>query len=271
MRKSAREVVAKISGESEPAPDPEPSASAPFTLRLRKLPATAIVLIAFIAVVAMPLFFMLPRVGGAGLGKSEQPLDVDWFFRLGQARRHRYTAAERRRRDCVRLDGTAAPPGDLYFKGVALDTFDNKTWERSEKGQREPFVSGDRDFFQLDYASGKENLMMQTIYLEPLDTPVLFAVPKTVAVQGNFVSCIRTLTARSRSIRITSPAAIAYCPTRASRRSNGSGPTSKAIRTRCGIIFSCRQLSTAASPNWHPRSPPIRKAGMTRPSRSNRI
>ena len=28
--------------------------------------------------------------------------------------------------------------------------------------------------------------MMQTIYLEPLDTPVLFAVPKTVAVQGNF-------------------------------------------------------------------------------------
>lgn len=185
MRKSAREVTAKISGEAEL--QPEPVASARFTLRLRKLPATAIVLIAFIAVVAMPLFFMLPRVGGAGLGGNQLSLNTSTGFsdsvKLGGIGRLQQNDAVVMR---VRLDGEAAPQGDLYFKGVALDTFDNKTWSRSKIGQKEPFVSGDRDFFQLDYASGKENLLMQTIYLEPLDTPVLFAVPKTVAVQGNF-------------------------------------------------------------------------------------
>ena len=116
MRKSAREVVAKISGEVEPVSEPEPAVAAPFTLRLRKLPATAIVLIAFIAVVAMPLFFMLPRVGGAGLGGNQGSLSTSTGFSdsvtLGGIGRLQQNDAVVMR---VRLDGTAATASRPLF------------------------------------------------------------------------------------------------------------------------------------------------------------
>ena len=51
---------------------------------------------------------------------------------------------------------------------------------------KESKVKGDRDLIQVDFASGRENLTLQTIYLEPLDTPVLFALSRAVGVQGNF-------------------------------------------------------------------------------------
>lgn len=185
MRKTAREVEAKVAGE---AMTRESGYSAPkFTLRLRKLPAAAAILIALIAIFAMPLFFLLPRVGGAGLGGFQSALSTSTGFsdsvRLGGIGRLQQNDAVVMR---VKLDVGPASAGDLYFRGVALDTFDNRTWSRSKSNQKEPFVAGDRDLIQLDYASGKENLLVQTIYLEPLDTPVLFSVPRTIAVQGNF-------------------------------------------------------------------------------------
>ena len=39
---------------------------------------------------------------------------------------------------------------------------------------------------QVDYASGREGLAVQTVFLEPLDSPVLFGMPRPVGLQGNF-------------------------------------------------------------------------------------
>jgi len=186
MRKTRRDVGEKIYGEvSDSRENCERIGS---KLSFGGFPAIALVLIAFIAALALPLFFLLPRVGGAGFGGMQRSLSTSTGFsdsvRLGGIGRLQQNDAVVMR---VKLDGDRVDHGDLYFRGVALDTFDNRTWSRSKLGQKEPFLPDERGVIQVDYASGRDNLLVQTIYLEPLDTPVLFAVPKAIAVvQGNY-------------------------------------------------------------------------------------
>ncbi|MEO6051362.1 MAG: DUF3488 domain-containing protein [Pyrinomonadaceae bacterium] len=93
----------------------------------------------------------------------------------------------------VKLEGNADSEDGLYFRGVALDTFDNQSWSKSTKSITTPIIEGDNDLLQVGSPAGRENLSKQTIYLEPLDTPVLFALPRTVAVQG---CCERSVSQR---------------------------------------------------------------------------
>ena len=158
----------------------------PAALPARRLPGTAAVLIVFIIVLAVPLFFMLPRVGGAGIGGSQGGVSTSTGFsdtvRLGGIGSIQQNDAVVMR---VRLDDGAAAAG-LKWRGVALDTFDNKSWSRKKGVAREPRVRSDRDIIQIDYAAGRDALTVQTIYLEPLDAPVLFGLPRMIGVQGNF-------------------------------------------------------------------------------------
>ncbi len=150
------------------------------------LPVTSVILIVFIALLAVPLFFMLPRVGGAGFGGNQSSLQARSGFsdtvRLGGVGLIQENDAVVMR---VKLD-KPSDTGGLYFRGIALDTFDNQSWSRSAGRIRDPFERDERDLIQMDKASSREDLTIQTIYLEPLDTPVLFALPRAVVVQGNF-------------------------------------------------------------------------------------
>jgi transglutaminase-like putative cysteine protease len=144
-------------------------------------------LIVFTILLAVPLFFLLPRVGGAGFGGNPSGLATSSGFsdtvRLGVIGRIQQNDEVVMR---VRLDGTADQNRNLYFRGVALDTFDNQSWSKSKTGAREPYVKGDADFIQIDRPANRDFLSIQTVYLEPLDTPVLFALPRAVGIQGNF-------------------------------------------------------------------------------------
>ncbi len=152
-----------------------------------KVPVTAAALIVFVAVVALPMFFLLPRVGGAGLGGNSSGVSTSAGFsdtvRLGGIGRIQQNDEVVMR---VRLDEDTPVRGNLYWRGVALDTFDNQAWSKIRPVPKEPFVKAGRDLIQVDYATGKENLSVQTFYLEPLDTPILFSLPRAVAIQGNF-------------------------------------------------------------------------------------
>lgn len=185
MRKTAREVEHKIAGTEPTKQDTE--IKTPFTLRLRKLPFAAFALIAFIILLATPLFFMLPRVGGAGLGGNQGKLGTQSGFsdkvKLGGFGRITQNDAVVMR---VRMENKADNFTDKYFRGVALDTFDNQTWTRSKQSSKEPFIKGNSEVIRIDTPSGREDLTLQTIYLEPLDTSVLFAMPRAIAFQGNF-------------------------------------------------------------------------------------
>jgi len=185
MRKTAREVEHKISGTTPTKLDTE--LKTPFTLRLRKLPVAALTLIIFIVVLATPLFFMLPRVGGAGLGGNQGKLGTQTGFsdkvKLGGFGRISQNDAVVMR---VRMENKADNLSDKYFRGTALDTFDNQTWSRSKQNTKEPYVKGNSEVIKVDVPSGREDLTLQTIYLEPLDTNILFAMPRAIAFQGNF-------------------------------------------------------------------------------------
>lgn len=185
IRKTSREVDHKIAAAELSKHDiiNKPS----FTLKIRKLPVTAFVLIAFIIVLATPLFFMLPRVGGAGLGGNQGKLGTQSGFsdkvRLGGFGRITENDSVVMR---VRMENKADNFTDMYFRGVALDTFDDQTWTRSKQNSKEPFIKRNSDVIRVDTPSGREELTMQTIYLEPLDTSVLFAMPRAIAFQGSF-------------------------------------------------------------------------------------
>ncbi|MEO6655967.1 MAG: DUF3488 and transglutaminase-like domain-containing protein [Pyrinomonadaceae bacterium] len=185
IRKTSRAVENKIAGVKPDKKSLESEANT--ILPVRRLPSTAIALIVFIVLLAMPLFFMLPRVGGAGFGGNQRGLDTSAGFSdtvtLGGFGRINQNDEVVMR---VKLEGNTQADDALYFRGVALDTFDNQSWKRSKKAVTQPIVKGDSDLLQVGLPAGRENLSIQTIYLEPLDTPVLFALPRAVAVQGNF-------------------------------------------------------------------------------------
>ncbi len=157
------------------------------SISMRRLPATAISLVVLIVIFAVPLFFMLPRVGGAGIGGSLGGVSTFSGFsdqvRLGGIGRIQENDAVVMR---VRIENRENLTQPVRWRGIALDTFDNRSWSRSRPGVREPRARGDRDLIQVDYATGRDSLVVQTVYLEPLDTQVLFALTRPVAVQANF-------------------------------------------------------------------------------------
>lgn len=157
---------------------------------LARLPLTAISLLVLIIVFAAPLFFSLPRVGGAGLGSNQKGLsNVTGFsdsVNLGEIGSLLQNDQIVMRARIDKTDGRNL--GALHWRGVALDTFDNKRWSKSKKDFRESFVKLERGFFLIDYPQANAASTIQTIYLEPIDTPVLFALSRPLAIEGNLPS-----------------------------------------------------------------------------------
>jgi hypothetical protein len=153
---------------------------------VRNLPVTATSLIVLILLLAMPMFFLLPRVGGAGLGSNQSSVSTSTGFsdsvNLGEIGRIQQNEQVVMR---VRLEKTNSKISYLRWRGVALDTFDNRSWRKS-RNIKEPFERNLKDYFQVNYTNNKDNLAVQTFYIEPIDTNVLFALPRALLIQGGF-------------------------------------------------------------------------------------
>lgn len=153
----------------------------------RRIPVAAVFLISVITLIATPLFFAIPRVGGAGLGSdpgggvSTRSGFSDTVELGGIGRIQQSDGVVMR----VRLEG-ADTAGNLKWRGLALDTFNGKGWTKYRPNAKEPRARNDNGLIQVDYATGKESLLLQTFYMEPLDTPVIFAAPRAVGIQGSF-------------------------------------------------------------------------------------
>src|SRR5690606_21979068 len=83
----------------------------------------------------------------------------------------------------VSFDPAQVPVKKRRWRGVALDRFDNISWSKSHAAHKEPFARDDRGLIQVGRAAGRDTLVQQTIYLEPLDTPIIFALPGLIALQ----------------------------------------------------------------------------------------
>jgi transglutaminase-like putative cysteine protease len=184
IRKTSRAVDERIAMPA--AKSRETKRRTPIDVPFRRLPTAAIVLIFSIVAVGLPLFFFLPRVGGAGFGGLQGSVSTYSGFsdtvRLGGIGRIQQSDDVVMR---VRVEGADGEQPDLYWRGVALDTFDNQSWSKANPGAKEQYVKGEREFIQVDFATGRDNLSVQTVYLEPLDASVLFGLPRIVALQTN--------------------------------------------------------------------------------------
>ncbi|HSK72656.1 MAG TPA: DUF3488 and transglutaminase-like domain-containing protein, partial [Pyrinomonadaceae bacterium] len=153
---------------------------------LRKFPVTALTLLILITALAVPLFFAFPRVGGAGLGSSlTQGKKVTGFsdsVRLGEIANILQSDEIVMR---VRLENGENIQNPRW-RGVALDSFDGRTWSKSKQRNFQSVHESRKNLFVIEQTSDFEGLTIQTVYLEPIQTPVLFALSRPIRVQGNF-------------------------------------------------------------------------------------
>lgn len=151
-----------------------------------KLPKTAILLIGLTAVVAVPLFFVLPRVGGAGItGGFANATRISGFsdsVELGAIGRLQLNNQIVMR---VRIDRNDNPNlKRLLWRGVALDRFEKNRWRRSNARYREPYTKTVGNRFVVDLGRREGLLTVQTFYVEPINSTVVFGLSRPIVIRS---------------------------------------------------------------------------------------
>lgn len=150
-----------------------------------RLPFVACGLIVMIIVLALPLFLIAPRAGSAAIARGGAGLTNFIGFSenvslgtLGELKQNNEIVMR------VRLeDSETRANNDLKWRGVALDEFTGRSWKKSASARRFEQKLSERGFFQLGTTDALHRLATQTVFLEPIDSPVLFAAPRALAVQ----------------------------------------------------------------------------------------
>lgn len=188
IRKTFKKVNDKSKIETQPIGISQNDGS--ITKPIRTIPFTSVGLIIFIVFFATPIFFLLPRVSGAGFGSNFETVSTSTGFsdsvNLGSIGRIQQNDQVVMR---IRLEQNP----NLTFirwRGVALDNFDNKNWRRTVTS-KEVIGKDERGFFRIPPVSGRSVFAIQTVYLEPLDRPNIFGLARPVAIQGNFTDILR--------------------------------------------------------------------------------
>src|SRR5712691_11754412 len=153
-----------------------------------RLPLVAVGLLLLIFVLALPLFLVAPRTGSAMISRRGGGLSNFIGFSedvslgaIGELKQNDEVVMR------VRLeDPEIRREHELKWRGVALDEFTGRSWKKSAEARRSEQKTSDHGFFQLGTTEGLHRLTTQTVFLEPIDSAVLFAAPRAVAVQGDF-------------------------------------------------------------------------------------
>lgn len=156
------------------------------TTEAARLPVVAVALLLLIFAFALPLFLIAPRSGAAALTRTSGGLSNFIGFsesvtlgQIGTLKRDDGLVMR------VRIED-GEPPRGLRWRGVALDEFTGTAWRKSPDARRpDPGVTERAGFFQLGTTEALHRLTTQTFFLEPLESPVLFAAPRVVALQGD--------------------------------------------------------------------------------------
>ncbi|HET6669126.1 MAG TPA: DUF3488 and transglutaminase-like domain-containing protein [Pyrinomonadaceae bacterium] len=153
---------------------------------VRRLPLVACGLILLIVILALPLFLVAPRAGSPGITRGGGGLSNLIGFSetvslgaIGELKRNDDVVMRVRLEDRGALDTT-----ELKWRGVALDEFNGKSWRKSPEARRLLEKVSERGFFRLGTTDSRHALTTQTIFLEPMDSPVLFAASRALAVQA---------------------------------------------------------------------------------------
>jgi hypothetical protein len=154
-----------------------------------RLPFVALVLLVLIVILAVPLFLVVPRSGAAALIRGGGGLtnligfsDSVTLGEIGTLKRDNAVVMR------IRIDEPQPLDRQLRWRGVALDEFTGHGWKRSVEVRRtERTVEGPL-LFKLGTVTTEalNRLTTQTVFLEPIESTVLFAAFRPVVIKGNF-------------------------------------------------------------------------------------
>ena len=151
---------------------------------LGRLPLAAACLFLAISALAIPIFLITPRAaestlalpGGAASSGFVGFSDRVTLGDIGRLNESNQLVMR------VRVEGPGGGAG-LRWRGVALDHFDGRRWSQtSQPRPTDPPREG--NLFKLGTTAGR--LTTQTFFVEPVDTRVIFAAPRALALQGSF-------------------------------------------------------------------------------------
>ncbi len=153
-----------------------------------RLPLVALALLFLIFILALPLFLVAPRAGSAAITRSGGGLTNFIGFsenvtlgELGTLKRNDEIVMR------VRIEEARGERDrELKWRGVALDEFTGRSWKKSPEARSSTQKSVERGFFRLGTTEAPQGLTTQTVFLEPIDSAVLFAAPRALAIQGDF-------------------------------------------------------------------------------------
>lgn len=148
---------------------------------MRSFGAVVISVTLLILVLAGPLFFALPRLGPGYIARPAAPKQQISGFSdrvsLGEFGRIKSDSSL-----VMRVKLNSPPPADLKWRGLALDRFDGRAWSRSESQRR--FLSKARGYFAVAAPLQGTRIFEQTIFMEPIDTRVIFSAGRPLAILG---------------------------------------------------------------------------------------
>ena len=154
---------------------------------LQRLPLAAACLFLAIFGLALPIFLITPRAaentlsmpGGAASSGFTGFSDHVTLGDIGRLNESNQLVMR------VRVEAPARAKGQpLRWRGVALDHFDGRHWSQSEALPSYPDFDG--NLYKLGTTEDITRLTTQTFFVEPIDTPVIFAAPRALALQGAF-------------------------------------------------------------------------------------
>jgi protein-glutamine gamma-glutamyltransferase len=155
---------------------------------IRRLPIISVAFLFLIAVLALPLFLVAPRAGAAAFARKGAGLTNFVGFseniqlgEIGSLKENSQVVLHAR----VEESSDAVKP-ELRWRGVVLDEFTGTSWKKSAEARRYEQRTSERGVYQLGTTEALHHLTTQTIFLEPIDTPALFAAPRVIALQGPF-------------------------------------------------------------------------------------
>jgi transglutaminase-like putative cysteine protease len=156
------------------------------TAEANRLPFVALVLLLLIFVLALPLFLVAPRSGAAALTRGGGSLTNFVGFsesvtlgEIGDLKRDSALVMH------VRIE-EPQPAGGFRWRGIALDEFTGRGWRKSFEAKRLTERKNDKGFFQIGTTEALHQRTTQTIFLESIESPVLFAASRPIAIQGDF-------------------------------------------------------------------------------------
>lgn len=151
-----------------------------------RLPWTAAVLLLLIFVLAMPLFLIAPRSGAAMLSRRGGGLTNFVGFsetvalgEIGSLKRDNAVVMH------VRLEEPRSGR-DVRWRGVALDEFTGRAWKKSAAARVAKEEKNEKGLIPISTTPALDRLTTQTVFLEAIESPVLFAASRPVAIQSDF-------------------------------------------------------------------------------------